>query len=459
MVVGRRNDAAVNRPELPEVGSSGLLIAVTKGLTKIGVPQRRKLMTENYDVIVAGGGAAGTIAAIASARLGARTLLVERNHCLGGAGTMRNVLTWCGLYTLAEEPKQVVFGIADEVLSGQRALGGLGPVMKFRGVFVPFDPESLKVVYDDLCTSAGVDVRFGCTVVDAFRAEHRLDRLTIADHSGIRVFSAHAFVDCTGDGDLAQFGGASTRYGNPDGVNLGTLGCRFGGIPSDVTISVDQVIEAILAQKFPDGAVTKDRCVVVRLPGSNDLVLYLASSDFDPRDSQSLSQAEMDVRRQAWNYLMAVRSLPGCQNAYLATTGPEIGTRESRRLNCRRQLRWDDIAASRIHADTIALGAWGAEWHDRKTYISEFDYPPDRASYQIPLGSLHSCDTENLFCAGRLADGDRKSGAAIRVMGTAMATGQAVGTAAALTADHRFSPETVQSVLRAAGAITHADEL
>ncbi len=412
-----------------------------------------------YDVIVAGGGTAGSVAAIASARIGAKTLLIERNHCLGGAATMRNVLTWCGLYTLGEDRTQVVKGIADEVLAAQRTLGGLGPVMSFRGVFVPFDPESLKVVLDDLTLGAGVDVRYGAAVLSASRDGNRLTDVTIAHHGGVETFTARAFVDCSGDGDLAAFGGASTRYGNADGVNLGTLGCRFGGIPADVLVTVDQIIDAIAAESFPEGAMTKDRSVIARLPTSADLVVYLASHDYDPRDSGALSRAESNVRKQAWNYLKAIRSIPGCEKAYLASTGPEIGTRESRHLNCRHRLTWPEIMARTSYKDTIALGAWGAEWHDRATYRSAFDYPADKGSYEIPLGCLHSRDTENLFCAGRLADGDRKGGAAIRVMGTAMGTGHAAGTAAALMADDSFSVAAVQSTLRSAGALISQNDL
>ena len=415
-------------------------------------------MNDAFDVIIGGGGTAGSAAAIASARLGARTLLVERNHCLGGAATMRNVLSWCGLYTLGAVPRQVVFGIAEEVLSAQRAIGGLGPVTSFRGVFVPFDPETLKLALDDLALAAGVELRFGATILSADRMEDRLTNVTVAHHGGVETHKGRAFVDCTGDGDLAAFGGASTRYGNPGGVNLGTLGCRFGGIPAGVHVTADHVADAINALDFPNGAITKDRSVVVRLPLSGDLVLYLASQDHDPRDGDSLARAETGNRRQAWNYLKAVRTIPGCETAYLVSTGPETGTRESRHLDCRHRLAWAEIAERTTFGDTIAQGAWGAEWHDRKTYRSEFEYPPDRGSYDIPLGCLHSCNTTNLFCAGRLADGDRKGGAAIRVMGTAMATGQAAGTAAALTADGTFSPAAVKSSLCSAGAIVAASD-
>ena len=416
-------------------------------------------MSEAFDVIVAGGGAAGTAAAIASARLGARTLLVERNNCLGGAATMRNVLCWCGLYTLGKRPVQVVRGIADEVLSAQRTLGGLGPVTAFRGVFVPFDPETLKLVLDDLALTARVELRFGSTVLSAQRKEDRLTSLTIASHGGVETCEGRAFVDCTGDGDLAAFGGASTRYGNPDGVNLGTLGCRFGGIPVEVPVTAGHVADAVGALDFPKGAITKHSSVAIRLPVSGDLVLYLPSQDYDPRNGRSLAHAETDARRQAWNYLKAVRTIPGCEGAYLVSTGPEIGTRESRHLDCQHQLTWAEIAERTTYEDTIALGAWGAEWHDRTTYRSEFDYPPEMGSYGIPLGCLRSRDTAGLFCAGRLADGDRKGGAAIRVMGTAMATGQAAGTAAALTADGTFSATAVQTALRSAGAIVTARDL
>jgi len=407
----------------------------------------------DYDVIVAGGGMAGTTAAIASARAGARTLLLERHGCLGGAGSIRNVLTFCGLYTLGDPPRRAVGGISNEITAALQKLNAITPPLRFRGVFTAFDPEALKFVLDELTAEADVTVRFGSFICGATRDGDTLTAVTVADHSGFATFRAKAFIDCTGDGDLAANGEASWRYGNDGHVNMGTLGTRFGGIPKSLEVAAADVTAAITATDFPPDTITKDRCVTVRLPLSSDMVVYLASADYDPLDSLSLSHAEADTRRQAQAYLGAVQSIPGCENAYLASSGPEIGTRESRHLNCRHQLTWDDIECRRSFDDCIALGAWGAEWHDRKTYVSSFDFPPDRSTYQIPLASLHSVDTPNLFCAGRLADADRKAGAAIRVMGTAMATGQAAGIAAALTADERFSTDAVCSELSANGAL------
>ncbi|MCH8505630.1 MAG: FAD-dependent oxidoreductase [Ectothiorhodospiraceae bacterium] len=415
----------------------------------------------DYDVVVVGGGSAGVAAAVAASRSGASTLLLERHGCLGGASTMRNVVTYCGLYTLGNSPRKAVAGIADEVLARLERRGAVTPPRRHRGVFVVFDPEAVKVALDELCLEAGVTVRLGAQVIAATRVLDRVEYGRFADHDGEHTVEARAFVDCSGDCDLAHFAGASTRYGNNGEVNLGTLGTRFGGIPADVTVTAEDVAGAVNAARDRGlGPFSKDRSIIARLPLSGDLACYLASEDYDPRDGLSLSRAERQGRQQAWAYLEAIRSIPGCEHAFLAASGPEFGTRESRHINSRRQLTWSDIESRARFDDCIALGAWGAEWHRREDFESSFDYPPDRDVYEIPLSCLSSVDTPNLFAAGRTADGDRKAGAAIRVMGTAFATGQAAGVAAAI---HAASGETdaqaVRSALRRQNALLDATEL
>ncbi|MGW2587895.1 FAD-dependent oxidoreductase [Streptomyces virginiae] len=391
---------------------------------------------QSYDVIVAGGGSGGVAAAVGAARAGARTLLLERGPCLGGAATLRNVVTYCGLFT-REDSRQVVFGVAEEVLTALRGMGAVSPPTRFTAVAVVFDPESAKRVLDDVCARAGVEVRLHSQVISAERDGSRIAAVHVADHTGLHTFRSSTFVDATGEADLAHRGGASVRYGNDGWVQNGSLGVRFGGIPADVGITRQNVAAAVQTARLAGpGPIPGQGGLIARMPISGDLITYIVHEGYDARDAADTSRAEANARTQAQAYLAALRTLPGCADAYIVSTGPELGTRESRHLTARHQLTEKEVLSPGPTDQAVALGAWPMEYHPGPDLPAQWTFIGDPGYYPIPLDTIRSSNTDNLFAAGRTVDGDRGAGASLRAMGTAFATGHAAGVAAALTADN-----------------------
>lgn len=331
------------------------------------------------------------------------------------------------------------------------------------------EPEYVKLVLDELMTEHNIHVLLHATVVGANRtSDGMVTKVQIQERGGRRDIIAKAFVDCSGDADLAAHCGASTRFGNHGQVNLGSLATRFGGIPWDVKPTAAIWKEAIFSAKAKNPALEKrlkkNQSVLIRLPTSGDIIAFLASAYYDATDSFSITAAEISGRQQAQEYLKILRTIPGHEHMYLVSTGPNFGTRESRHVNAIYQLTEDDIATGRQFHDNIAIGAWGMEYHDvnHPHWESTFKLPP-KTTFEIPLRSLCSVDTPNLFVAGRCVDGDQYAGSSVRVMGTALATGQAAGVAAALTATRgvqgQWTSSDVRSCLRRHGAFLDASGL
>src|SRR5712692_902778 len=225
------------------------------------------------DVIVIGGGAAGTAAAVGAANAGAQTLLIESGPFLGGAATLKNVLTYCGLFTNSQK-KQAVFGVADQVLQRLREMGGVSEPIQFHGVAVLIEPESVKYVLDQLCKHAGVQICLHTTLVSATRNGNHITSVTLHDHEGNHEVSARAFVDASGEGDLAFFGGASVRYGNHGTVQTGTLSMRLGGITADADLSPASWTAAIQRAKQRGEPLVSEHGLFFRVPITNDVATY-----------------------------------------------------------------------------------------------------------------------------------------------------------------------------------------
>ena len=394
-------------------------------------------LAQSYDVIVIGGGAAGTAAAIGAASAGARTLLVEAGPFLGGAATLKNVLTYCGLFT-NHQRKQAVFGVADQVLQQLRGMGAVSEPIQFHGVAVLIEPESVKYTLDQLCKRAGVHVCLHTMLLSATRNGDHITSVTLHDHNGNHEVSAKAFVDASGEGDLAFFGGASVRYGNHGTVQTGTLSMRLGGIAADTDLSQASWTAAIQqAKQRGVQPLVSEHGLFFRVPITNDVATYFIDEKYDARDAQSLTEAEIHGREQARAYLQAIRALPGCENAYILATGPEIGTRESRHVNALYQVTTQDVENGAHFDDVVCLGAWPIEYHTEPGQPTVWRMVHEDSTYDIPLRTLCSKDTPNLFVGGRLTDGDSYAGGSLRVMGTSFGTGHGAGVAAALYAQSK----------------------
>jgi hypothetical protein len=402
-------------------------------------------------------------AAVAAAQAGASVALIERAPYLGGAATHSNVLTYCGFWTQADPAVQIVRGVGDDVLREIEILGGdATPVRTASNVVIALlDPEIVKFALDRICERAGVDVLLHATLTDATLAGDRIASVAVYDHGGTGWISAHAFVDASGDADLAARSGAGVRYGGHDGaVQNGTLVVRFGGIEADADTSRTAWERAVRAAKARGlDALTKEHGLVIRIPGSNDVVAYLADEAYDVRDVRSHAAAERRGRRQAWQLLDAIRTLPGHAAAYIVTTGPAIGTRESRHVVAQRPLTEAEVVGGATFPDAVAVGGWPAEHHPGPGLPNRWIRIKDDGAYEIPLGTLHSATHANLFAAGRTLDADPYAFASLRVMGTAFATGQAAGVAAAQTARNGVTKaEHVRSELVRQGALIAAPQ-
>jgi hypothetical protein len=408
-----------------------------------------------YDVIVVGGGAAGIAAAVGAQSCGAKTLLIEQYGCLGGAATMRNVLTYCGLYTAEEKPRRAVRGVADLLLAKLEIVCAISVPIRKRGVFVAVDSEAVKWAFDTIALESGFDLALHTVLTGANRVGEQIKRITIFDHSGSREVEAKAFVDASGEADLAGLSGASVRYGNEGAINVGTLAIRFGGIDPNADLSSSAIARAIRRAKATGNkALDQEHGLVTRLPLSGDVLAFLVDAEYNALDGRSIGQAEMLARKKAWEYFHVIRQMPGCEKAYINSTGPMLGTRESRHLNGKYQLTQEDIKSGCEFEDVIALGAWAMEYHPRAGDESSWIPIANQRTFDIPLRSLQSIDTVNLFGAGRVIDGDRYAGASVRVMGTALATGHAAGIAAAhYTQSGSVDIKAVQQALLSQGAL------
>ncbi len=401
------------------------------------------MASETYDLVVAGAGSAGVAAAVGAARLGARVLLVENYGFLGGAATHSIVLAWCGFYPQrpAPRPKPIVGGIAQDVLVALSQLGiDVEPYHSSTGNWnIRLNPEATKIALDSVVREAGLDLSCYTRVVGVEARADRIEAVRLADPRGLRTVHARAFVDTTGDAALALLAGATPCPLHPASAHLqpASTPVRISGIAPGTPLSRESIREALsgMERRLGRAELRADGGFITALPGTDDVWWLAIDVETNGLDGADMAAAERDGRALAWRAIEGLRAnCPGFSRANLASSGPNIGIRETRHAATRDPLLEADLAGATKRADGIALAGWPMEIHHGPGRV-EYRAIGGDGSAHVPLGALRSADFSNLWFGGRTIGADSAAYASVRVMGTAFATGHAAGLAAVLQAE------------------------
>ncbi len=402
------------------------------------------------DVIVVGSGSAGASAAIASARTGARTVLVERFGFLGGTSTQ--VLdTFYGYYTPGAHPKKVVGGIPDDVVRELQAFGAAfeRPNTFGAGTGVTYDPELLKVVWERLAQAAGVQVLLHAFCTDVVMDGDRLAGVIVDGKRGLLHLNARVVVDCTGDADVcARAGAPYERAGDIDPAQ--TLSTTFRMVNVDVERARAFGKKELWAKMTE--AAESGRYRLPRREGSWHVTtqrgvihtIMTRVADVDGTDPVALTRAEMDGRDQALEYARFLRDhVPGFEAAQLSWLSTPIGVRETRRVYGAYRLTREDCLTARKFDD--AIGACGAPIEDHHAGSdTTWVYVPEGDTYDIPYRTLVPREVRGLLVAGRCFSATHDAHASCRSMAQTMTMGQAAGTAAALSVQADTQPHELE---------------
>lgn len=387
------------------------------------------------DVAILGAGSAGVAGAIGASRAGARTILIERYGFAGGAATTSSVLAYCGLFANTTQARQVVGGAAAEVLSSLQSLGmDVSPRrLKSTGNWIiPLNPEALKVALDQVAARTGIQILYRTALCDVATVDGAIRSIDICGDFGLARISARAFIDASGDGNLWHLAGDRTLAG-PHRPQPASFPIRVGGVAAgwqDHRSAFQAASQSYNAQD-PLIRARGNGGVVLDIPDSSEIWWMTLDLEADPTDAVGFGQKEIAARDAAWRLVSALkRAGPAFHNAHVASTGPQIGVRESRRPTTVRQIMAEEIIAGAMPEDTIALGGWPMEIHHAPG-VQEYIPVGGEGFFGIPLDALRVAGLANLLVAGRLIGADSRAFGSIRVMGTAFATGQAAGVYAA----------------------------
>lgn len=421
-----------------------------------------------FDVVVIGGGPAGLAASVSAARHGARTLLVERYGFLGGMGTAGGVTNFAGLYGRKNGAmQQVVHGVVDELLQRIAALGGLNAPqdgMMGRIRVRSYDVSAYKCAADQWLLAAGVELLFHAWAAAVVMEGQQINALLVETKSGRQAIRAQRFIDCSGDADVANFAGVPFELGDGHGSGLfpSTM-FRVGHVDAPralAAVGEFKAINALMAQsqaREPGRYDFPRECAILR-PQKNPTewranvtqIRNASGTAMDATDARQLSDGELEGRRQITEYFRFLRNeVPGFEQSVIVDIAPQVGIRETRRIQGLYALTGEDILSSARFDDAIGINAWPMELHADGRIDWQFprniNAVQGRAYNDLPWRMLVPANINNLLVAGRCASMTHEGQSAARASGGCFVMGQAAGTAASqLKAGETFSDTDVK---------------
>ena len=461
---------------------------------RIVQPERLLELDGEYDVIVAGGGIAGVGAAIASARGGCKTLIVEKETALGGLATI-------GLVNI---PVDFLSSIGKEMFNEMEKVNGLNRKNS--------DPEKHKLVLDRMALKAGCEILFDTYIVDSIMKGDRICGVVVESKAGRKAVLAKRVIDCSGDGDAAYYAGCDYKVGRAkDGLTQAcSLEFRLGGVDLDGYISSgfnarNRRWAKVIRQGVENGDLPYmiDNHVnwMTHVPGrpqhcgKDEVSICMAHSrNCHPLDNHDLTRMYIEGREQVdilWKFIK--KYIPGFENTYVIDTGTLLGVRDTRRITGEYILTAKDLASHRHFSDVIAISRHGYDMHNpdgpgnikfaeieikgEKRYViykkgalatTMIDFPkgdtppggakvlcdiegrtgddmqfPEPVFHDIPFRCLLPLKVENLMVAGRCLSSDFEAQSGTRLIMCCMAMGEAAGRATAISLKADIPPRKV----------------
>lgn len=410
--------------------------------------------TVKTDILVFGAGPAGIAAAVCAGRQGKRVTLIEIQGKIGG------VMASCpGMMLGAGYPcKKTIGGFFEEFVQKMYHLDP--PAAERRicslenfGDEVVYDHEySMSVLYEML-EEAGVDLRLNHIPGKVFTDNGRITGVEITNTQETRIYEAEIYLDCTGNGDIAHKAGVPSVVGNENGLMMGaSLTFFMENVDWEKAFADDSdpYFTKYAQQGIREGRVDESIPQIYMLKGFRKGSVFFNTvtvTGVDGRDSISVLKGTNQARKRVMELAKFCREeIPGFENSYLSCIGPQVGIRETRKLEGMYKITYQDVAAATKFEDGIVAcdNPLDEVFRDEETKLYSHEAALEKGDYYtIPFRTLVPKDIKNLMFAGRDMSVDIKAFASVRGMPQCMIMGQSIGTAACMAIDKDCSVQDI----------------